>query len=62
MADLAAALSREHSVPVLDGVSCAIKLCEGLVGLGLRTAKCGGYRPPRAKPYSGIFSPYAPSG
>lgn len=60
MADLAAALSIEHGVPVLDGVSCAVKLCESLVGLGLKTSKNGGYQTPRKKTFSGIFAPYSP--
>jgi hypothetical protein len=39
MLDLAADLSACHGLPVLDGVACAIKLVETLVGLG-------GYAPP----------------
>src|SRR5262249_52450688 len=35
MADLANELSKEHGVPVLDGVACAVKLAEALHGLGL---------------------------
>jgi allantoin racemase len=61
MADLAGALSRQHGVPVLDGVACAIKLCEGLVGLGLTTSKAGGYAQPRAKPFTGLFAPFSPA-
>lgn len=60
MADLASILSKEHGIPVLDGVVCAVKLCEALVQLGLRTSKTGGYASPRAKRYSGIFAPYSP--
>ena len=60
MADLAASLSREHAIPVVDGVSCAIKLAEGLVNLGLRTSKRGGYAQPRAKPFAGLFAPFSP--
>lgn len=60
MADLAMALTREHGVPVLEGVSCAVKLCEALVGLGHRTSKVGGYAVPRRKQYSGIFSKFSP--
>lgn len=56
MADLAAALSAEHGLPVIDGVAAAVKLAEAMVGLGLRTSKAGGYAPPRPKPYSGIFA------
>jgi allantoin racemase len=55
MADLAAALSAEHGVPVVEGVSAAVKLAESLACLGLATAKGGGWAPPRAKPY---FSRY----
>ena len=60
MADLAGALSREHRVPVLDGVSCAVRLVEALVGLGLKTAKSGGYALPRPKTYTGLFASFAP--
>lgn len=60
MADLAASLSQEHGLPVIDGVTAAVKLCEGLVSLGLKTSKRGGYLPPRAKAFEGIFAPYSP--
>jgi allantoin racemase len=59
MTDLAADLSKEHGVPVLDGVAAAVKLCECLVGLGLRTSKAGGYAAPRAKRFEGIFGSYS---
>ena len=60
MADLAADLSREHGVPVLDGVSCAVKLAESLIALGLQTSKRGGYARPSSKAYLGGFAPYSP--
>jgi allantoin racemase len=60
MTDLATALSREHGVPVLDGVASAVKLAEGLVSLGLRTSKTGGYAWPRAKLFSGALAPFSP--
>jgi allantoin racemase len=60
MADLASSLAAEHGVPVLDGVSCAVKLAESLVGLGLSTSSAGGYARPRPKLYKGMFAPYAP--
>jgi allantoin racemase len=60
MADLAAALAAEHGLPVVDGVTAAVKLAESLVSLGLRTSKRGGYAPPRSKAYAGLFAPYAP--
>jgi allantoin racemase len=57
MADLANELSREHGVPVLDGVACAVKLAEALYGLGLRTSRIGGYASPRSKQFDGMFAP-----
>lgn len=60
MADLAAALSREHGLPVVDGVGAAVKLAEGLVSLGHKTSKHGGYAAPRAKPYAGMFAVFTP--
>lgn len=59
MADFATALAEEHGVPVLDGVACAVKLCEALVALGLKTSKLGGYAAPPAKRYVGLFAPYS---
>ncbi len=61
MADLAAALSQEHGLPVIDGVAAAVKLAESLHALGLRTSKVGGYAPPRAKAYLGQFASAAVS-
>lgn len=60
MADLAAELSREHGVPVIDGVVAAVKLAESLITLGLKTSKRGGYAMPRPKSFSGAFAPFSP--
>ncbi len=49
MADLAAALSAQCGLPVVDGVAAAVTLAEGLVRLGLKTSKLGGYAPPLPK-------------
>lgn len=49
MADLTQTLSAECGVPVIDGVVCAVKLCEALVGAGLKTSKINAYAPPRQK-------------
>ena len=62
MADLAASLSAEHGVPVVDGVAAAVKLCEGLVALGLATSRVGGYQRPVAKSYAGSFASHSPEG
>jgi allantoin racemase len=60
MVDLASALAGQLGVPVLDGVGSAVKLCEAIVGLGLRTSKSGGYAWPRPKRYAGAFSACSP--
>ena len=60
MADLAAALGREHGLPVIDGVAAAVKLIEALVGLGLKTSKLGGYAAPLSKRYTGDFLRFSP--
>jgi len=44
MADLAYDLSREHGVPVIDGVAAAVKLAELLHRLGLKTSQAGPFR------------------
>ncbi len=41
MADLTDTLSREVGLPVIEGVTAAVKLAEALVGLGLGTSKQG---------------------
>jgi allantoin racemase len=56
MTDLAAALAREHGVPVIDGVAAAVKLVESLVSLGLKTGKRGPFAPPLPKPFKGAFA------
>jgi len=57
MADLAAALAREHGAPVIDGVAAAVKLVEALSALGLATSKLGPYAPPLPKRFTGMFAP-----
>jgi allantoin racemase len=62
MADLAASLSREFDIPVVDGVAAAVGLAENLASLGLKTSKHGGYARPAPKTYAGLFAPFAPRG
>ena len=61
MTDLAAMLTAEHGVPVIDGVAAAIKLCEGLVALGLKTSKVGAYANPPPKAYAGLLTDFGQS-
>jgi allantoin racemase len=49
MADLTDWLSDETGIPVIDGVICAVKTVEALIGAGLATSKVGGYAAPRVK-------------
>ena len=60
MADLCQALQQRLGVPVIDGVGAAVKLAEGLVGLGLKTSKLGDYAAPLPKNYAGLAAPYSP--
>lgn len=49
MADLTIELSKRCKIPVVDGVLCAIKLAESLVGAKLQTSKINAYAYPIAK-------------
>lgn len=60
MADLPAQLSRMLGIPVIDGVSAAVKFVEVLVSLGLSTSKVGDLAYPIAKPYLGMLSSFTP--
>lgn len=60
MADLAARLSEQHGLPVIDGVASAVKLAEACGVLGLKTSKVGAYATPRPKPYLGALAAFAP--
>ncbi len=53
MAALCATLQARLGVPVVDGVSAAVKMAEALVALGLKTEKHGDYAPPLHKPWVG---------
>jgi allantoin racemase len=60
MADLAEELARKFGVPVIDGVTAAVKMIEALAGIGLRTSKMGAYATPTPKTYRGAMAPFAP--
>ena len=60
MVDMARAFADEFSVPVIEGVTAAVKAVEGLARLGIATSRRGGYAPPRAKTYRGMYSRFAP--
>lgn len=49
MAEMCERLTQETGVPVIDGVTAAVRQAEALIGMGYRTSKLGGYAWPRAK-------------
>lgn len=57
MAGLCGTLQQRLGVPVIDGVAAAVKLCESLVALRLRTSKQGDYATPLPKLYRGWAGP-----
>ncbi|MEZ0000195.1 aspartate/glutamate racemase family protein [Sinorhizobium fredii] len=61
MADLAQSLQRQYGVPVIDGVSAAVKQAEALVAQGLMTSKRGSYAAPLPKAYTGAMGAFAPA-
>lgn len=58
MATLAEELTHELQIPVIDGVSAAVKMVESLVALGLNTSKRGDLAFPEAKRLSGKFQTF----
>ncbi|EDP61680.1 hydantoin racemase [alpha proteobacterium BAL199] len=54
IAGLARTVAHEIPVPVLDGVSCAVRLAEALVDLAPRPAARGSFARPPAKPSKGL--------
>jgi allantoin racemase len=60
MANLAARLTKQHGLPVIDGVASAVKLAEACSVLGLKTSKTGAYATPLSKTYLGAFAAFAP--
>jgi allantoin racemase len=57
MTALCHTLQQRLGVPVVDGVTAAVKLAEALVALGLQTSKSGDYAPPLPKRWVGWAAP-----
>lgn len=60
MAEFSESLSAALGVPVIEGVTAAVKLTEALAALGLKTAKHGEYARPSEKRYTGAFDVFSP--
>jgi Asp/Glu/hydantoin racemase len=54
IAGIARSLAAHLSVPIVDGVSCAVRLAEGLIALRLRKATHGSFARPGPKPTLGL--------
>jgi allantoin racemase len=54
IAGLAREAAGEIPVPMLDGVSCAVRLAEAVTGLGVRPPTHGSFARPRPKPAKGL--------
>jgi len=59
MADLTPQIAEAVGLPIIEGVTAAIKLAEALVGLGLGTSKYGDLAFPPAKSFVGRFKDYS---
>ena len=60
MSNLAKDLELNHGLPVIEGVSSAVVLTEGLINLQIKTSKIGSYALPREKQYTGFLSKFRP--
>ena len=49
MAGIDKRLEQDFNVPVLDGIVCALKFLEAMVGYGVKTSKRLAYAKPNAK-------------
>ncbi|NVK40386.1 MAG: aspartate/glutamate racemase family protein [Oceanospirillaceae bacterium] len=62
MADLTDEIGREVGLPIVEGVTAAVKLAESLVSLGLGTSKFGDLAYPRPKTFTGGFAHLSDTG
>lgn len=54
MGPLVSAIGKRLDVPVIDGVTAAVKMCEALHGLGARTSKRAAFKRPEPKEIVGV--------
>lgn len=59
MTDLCEEISDAIGAPIVDGVSCAVKMAEALISLRLSTSKRGDWARPLPKAYTGLLAPYS---
>lgn len=61
MVELQNQLQNHFQVPVIEGVTAATSIMQGLARLPLSTSRKNSYSVPLSKSYSGILKPFAPS-
>ncbi|MCQ9617892.1 aspartate/glutamate racemase family protein [Paenalcaligenes niemegkensis] len=54
LAGLARTVADRIPVPLVDGVSCAVRQAEAIVGINTRSSQAGSYAPPPDKPVAGL--------
>ena len=62
MVDLQQSLQQKYQVPVIEGVTAAVSIMQGLARLPLSTSRKNTYAKPLSKDYSGLFSSFSPRG
>ena len=60
MVDLQQSLQQKYQVPVIEGVTAAVSIMQGLARLPLSTSRKNTYDKPLSKTYSGLFSGFSP--
>jgi allantoin racemase len=60
MAEFCREIEQAIGVPVVEGVTAAVKWAEALITLGLHTSKQGDFARPLEKSYSGALAQYSP--
>lgn len=61
MAEFADSLEKELGIPVIDGVTAAVKFAESIVDLGKKTSKLKTYKYPEKKEYVGVLQTFGQS-
>ena len=55
MADFAVKMQNKHNIPVIEGISVAIKFAEAFIDLNLKTSSRNSFAMPRRLKFTGIF-------
>ena len=55
MADFAVKMKKKYNIPVIEGISVAVKFAESFIDLDLKTSSRNSFATPRSKKFTGIF-------